>query len=818
MASYSATFSGDLTSYIAGKIFDAANMAKAEKERANEEAARYGVEPDAKRGEFFGRALQSQFGGDLYNRTLGIFDPRKQHAETDRRSSREARYSAQFRYPDRLAKGQSTPFASPLPSDYYNRGQSSSISAAASARRAGQPFPNVAVGAPISSQTQPKTPAMTATTTPEAMFGGKDESVKVKDPKLGVFLAAVAESINSSISSINSKLDETEEGVIQAKEGIAGTVKQLEYNADSLESRLDAIIDVLRQQMQQAKKQTDKDEIKQKAQDIKDQSDLASTLSYTPVGGDSNQTRMQNQMQDAYEQQAQWRQQMMQNREPDAQAETGLNAKVSGPDEGYDVKLRLHGDEQVNITPIDNNYTQGQPSAMDGKVRQKPFDIAPISKLTPMLSNAASGITSDKGSSNSTEDEMENLVAAGELMPKASAIVTLGLLQQSLGDMGTLAGPVSPMLKEVGKPIADRVGVPNTITDKVVKQAESKSAEDTRRKINVQSGGRTSSMMGDNSDSSSSSSSGGKKWWKPWTWFRNDNKSNNEGGEGGPGTTYNRISGGSGGPGATYNRMGGTGGGWGLPGTGTVLKPLTTRTSAGGYETRLETQFHLLGIPLGFRERYRGDTGRSKMGSLWPLENPDSRAGVERFNRNKNRPYNLVPNYEGSNMVRPEAIPRRNVRTAPSQSSPTRTNRYGETESSDPLTNMVRGIRDAYIPESRIRAIEEAQGKPLGNTTYGEFQKGLMDQYGRSTYGEQRRQLLGPQSSSPAGQMSNNIAMLDYSSKQQALSRMGSRSSDPAPIVLNNVQSMSTQSDDVPIRPISTVGSHGLTDFYPSVV
>jgi len=814
MASYSATFSGDLTSYIAGKIFDAANMAKAEKQRANEEAARYGVEPDAKRGEFFGRALQSQFGGDLYNRTLGIFDPRKQHAETDRRSSREERYSAQFRYPDRLAKGQSTPFASPLPSDYYNRGQSSSISAAASARRAGQPFPNVAVGAPISSQTQPKTPAMTATTTPEAMFGGKDESVKVKDPKLGVFLAAVAESINSSINSINSKLDETEEGVIQAKEGIAGTVKQLEYNADSLESRLDAIIDVLRQQMQQAKKQTDKDEIKQKAQDIKDQSDLASTLSYTPVGGDSNQTRMQNQMQDAYEQQAQWRQQMMQNREPDAQAETGMNAKVSGPDEGYDVKLRLHGDEQVNITPIDNNYTQGQPSAMDGKVRQKPFDIAPISKLTPMLSNAASGITSDKGSSNSTEDEMENLVAAGELMPKASAIVTLGLLQQSLGDMGTLAGPVSPMLKEVGKPIADRVGVPNTITDKVVKQAESKSAEDTRRKINVESGGRTSSMMGGGSDSSSSSSGGGKKWWKPWTWFRKDNKSNDEGGEGGPGTTYNRISGGSGGPGVTYNRMSGTGGGgmfdW-LPNTGRVMAPSGSR-----YNTQGGTVQKFLGLTVP------GSYQRSGY----------SKEDIQRFNRTSKTQYleefDAAPQYadpeldamysrhrlqrtDPAHRVRNRTIPNPNL--TPQQGAITGAN---NTRLNEAIRNAqeigdrtgTRGLMDSTADTARKtqNRYDILRQYMRDNNMSGADQN--MNIYGKP-YGDQ---------SSLTAPASNNIAMLDYSSKQQALSRMGSRSSDPAPIVLNNVQSMSTQSDDVPIRPISTVGSHGLTDFYPSVV
>ena len=48
------------------------------------------------------------------------------------------------------------------------------------------------------------------------------------------------------------------------------------------------------------------------------------------------------------------------------QAETG--GIISGPDSGYLAKL--HGNEMV--IPLDNNYTQGEPSAVDGKVRPKP--------------------------------------------------------------------------------------------------------------------------------------------------------------------------------------------------------------------------------------------------------------------------------------------------------------------------------------------------------------------------------------------------------------------------------------------------------------
>ena len=49
-----------------------------------------------KGGSLFTRALQHEFGGDLYNRTIGNFDPRKKFATTDRTSNKNARFKAQF--------------------------------------------------------------------------------------------------------------------------------------------------------------------------------------------------------------------------------------------------------------------------------------------------------------------------------------------------------------------------------------------------------------------------------------------------------------------------------------------------------------------------------------------------------------------------------------------------------------------------------------------------------------------------------------------------------------------------------------------------
>ena len=91
MAGLSKTYSGDFTSFVAGKIVGAAGLAKGEKDRRSSE----GLEK-ARSGSLFARALQHEFGGDLYNRTLGNIDPRKKFAETDRKSSKENRFTGQF--------------------------------------------------------------------------------------------------------------------------------------------------------------------------------------------------------------------------------------------------------------------------------------------------------------------------------------------------------------------------------------------------------------------------------------------------------------------------------------------------------------------------------------------------------------------------------------------------------------------------------------------------------------------------------------------------------------------------------------------------
>jgi hypothetical protein len=809
MANFSATYSGDLTMYLAGKIFDAANMAKGEKQRAVKEAEKYGVDPELKRGEFFGRALQSQFGGDLYNRTLGIFDPRKTHRETDRRGSRESRFGAQFRYPDKFMRGQSTPFASPLANDYFNRGQSSPITAQAKERRAGNPFPFVAAGAPLSSQATPKpsTP-MTATARPEDMFGGKDDSVKVKDKKLGVFLAAVAQSINNSVSSINDKLDETESGVIQAKDTIAGTIKQLEQSSSSLEDRLDAIIAALREQLSTAKENTDKSEVKEKAFELGKKADLSGTERIAGVGEDADEAKAKAQKQDE------------QSQPYGGYNDMGIGYErggiVSGPNSGYMLNEPLHGTEM--IIPLDNNFTRGLPSAVGPSMFEKGTTGTTVNINTNVTAKTKPVgqavlpqiLKADPTNEKEVDDAISDLGDALKGVVQTAGIVTLGQLSNAVTEIPA-AGLVADELKQTGKAISDKFGVRNTITDRLVRRVNAQNTEKKKAKAVVSAPSQSNQKDG------VQKSSGGFNIFNPLTWFNNWGRgnNNNQGGQGGPGAVYNRMTGGSGGYGGGGTRGGKPGGQGGpfswLPGTGRVMAP-----SGSQYNSRGGTVQKLFGMTVP------GSYQRSGY----------KQEDIDRFNRTSQTQYleqykaqPLAPSPELEAMYskygiqytdpahRVRSRTKRNPNVSPQQGAITGANNTRLNQAIQDANRIgdmtgTRGLMDSTADTARKtqNRYDVLRQYMRDNNMSGADQN--MNIYGKP---------MGNQSSlgSPSGKM-NSVAMLNMASQQNALSRMGGGSGNLEPIVINNTQQASAQEDDIPHSPITTVGDAGISAFYPS--
>ena len=315
-----------------------------------------------------------------------------------------------------------------------------------------------------------------------------NDGIQVREKKLGTFLEKVALSLSSSLNTINQKMDEANENVIAAKDGIDRTYKKLEQNGDSLEEKLDAIVDALRFSNRAAEEKRDKNEAEAKEAFMQQQVDLSNANRILMQDMDRQEIRDM-QAADLAEDDRGPIDMGGDETIPDDIPSLARGGIVSGPDSGY--LAVLHGDEAV--IPLDNNYTQGQPSAV-GK--------EPISQM-PMM--AERGITPGDNPSSmkpkftintppsspvlnigSKMSGSEDLAKAIQLPSKIAGLVTGGLMTNVLSNT-ILPQGIIRHIKNITSPIMDAFGV-GDLTSNLTEGSEDKLALAQKRE-SVLSGG-----------------------------------------------------------------------------------------------------------------------------------------------------------------------------------------------------------------------------------------------------------------------------------------------------------------------------------------
>lgn len=301
------------------------------------------------------------------------------------------------------------------------------------------------------------------------------------------------DSLNKTAERIGQNNNEVSAGIMRASVAQADIAEQLKTRNNIIEDKLDRLVDAINNQTQFQKQSIDKAEnIQQenKLESIKDTSytevpdntttqinesqtnqSITPTTSITNIQNISTQSRQKAEME-----------QMEAYGYP--KAERG--GIFSGPNTGY--LAELHGNEAV--IPIDNNYTRGKPSAVDGIRRPKPYETGTRSSsvggrfgfgITNMTGIAGGGTTANSRMSQTLMDAMT-------IPMMATGGTILATTTEVMKKMGSAGENISPEIEKISRPIADVFGLPSSITSKAktgIRKSSTQTDEDSLSKKNI---------------------------------------------------------------------------------------------------------------------------------------------------------------------------------------------------------------------------------------------------------------------------------------------------------------------------------------------
>jgi hypothetical protein len=279
------------------------------------------------------------------------------------------------------------------------------------------------------------------------------------------------DSLNKTAEKLGQNSEQVSSGIMRASVAQADIAEQLKVRNNTIEDKLDALINAINNQTQFQKQTIDTSEDYQQKQKLAQQRDVAAseipdnlstkinesntletitpTTSITNIQnigvGSAREAEMKQMEAYGY-----------------PQAERG--GIISGPDTGYLAKL--HGDEMV--VPLRNRYTEGKPSAVDGITRPKPYERG--TGYSSVGGRMGFGITNMMGiaggGTSSSSRIAQPLVDAMSLPMMATGGTILATTTQMMKSMGGAGENISPEIEKITRPIADSFGLPASLTHK----------------------------------------------------------------------------------------------------------------------------------------------------------------------------------------------------------------------------------------------------------------------------------------------------------------------------------------------------------------
>jgi hypothetical protein len=322
-------------------------------------------------------------------------------------------------------------------------------------------------------------------------------------------LGAITESIQKIAESISEKNRIVSDHMIHSSvlQGMIHT--QLRSNGDSMIDKLQKIADAISNQTQFKKEAVDQAKSKDVENKLERQKDAAGIVNFDDLTTEEDESKVA-----ATSAQDIEMQQMAAYGQNDLpKAEQG--AIFSGPDSGYPVEL--HGNEMV--VPLDNNYTQGEPSAVDGKVRPKPQQsIANQKNITAMPKyemgttkvsntfnnlptyetgtnttvntapitskfgfNTVKNITGIAGGGTTKDSKLtQSMVDVMSLPMMAAGGTILSATTKYMQSLGGEGANINPEIERVARPIAGVFGLPSAIVGAAKKSVSKKETEQTK--------------------------------------------------------------------------------------------------------------------------------------------------------------------------------------------------------------------------------------------------------------------------------------------------------------------------------------------------